>query len=394
MTNNYNEIIDRSNTGAIKLEARKSVFGIEDVMPMWVADMEFRSPQCVIDALDKRLQHGIFGYTFRMEGFYSAILRWLEKRHQWCIDRNWILFSPGVVPALNFSVKAFTAPGDKIIVQPPVYYPFYSAIKDHDREVVLNPLKLKEGKYHMDFAGLEKKIDEKVKMILLCSPHNPGGMVWSEKTLRKLCDVCIENDIIIISDEIHADLVFNGNKHIPTASLSDEIADRVVTLMSPSKTFNLAGFSTAYAIIKNDTLRNKFDAVLRKHHIHHGNIFGNVALEAAYNDGEQWLEALLQYLTHNITIVENFLNKHIPQIKMIRPEATYLIWLDCRALDTGKMKLNDFFVHKAKLGLSEGRIFGREGTGFMRMNIGCPEKMIISALKRIKAAVDEKEGAS
>ena len=390
MTYNFNKGIDRSNTGAIKYEARETVFGTPDVMPMWVADMEFRSPDCIIKAMEQRLHHGIFGYTFRMDGFFSSIIYWLKKRHDWAVKKDWILFSPGVVPSINIAVQAFTAPGDKIIVQPPVYYPFFSAVKDNGREICYNPLQLVNGEYRMDIEGLEKQIDKKVKMILLCAPQNPGGRVWTKDELQKLCAVCLKHDILIVSDEIHADLVFKGHQHTVTASLSNDIANNTITLMSPSKTFNLAGLSTAYAVIKNDTLRRQFNAVLSRLHVHHGNVFGNTALEAAYNEGENWLDELLVYLEQNISLVERFLEEHIPQIKMMRHEATYLLWLNCKDLDTGTMTLKDFFIHKAKLGLSEGSIFGQEGKGFMRMNIGCPREMVQTALNRLKKAIETK----
>ncbi len=390
MTYNFNKGIDRSNTGAIKYEARETVFGTPDVMPMWVADMEFRSPDCIIKAMEQRLHHGIFGYTFRIDGFFSSIIYWLKKRHDWAVKKDWILFSPGVVPSINIAVQAFTAPGDKIIVQPPVYYPFFSAVKDNGREICYNPLQLVNGEYRMDIKGLEKQIDKKVKMILLCSPQNPGGRVWTKDELQKLCAVCLKHDILIVSDEIHADLVFKGHQHTVTASLSNDIANNTITLMSPSKTFNLAGLSTAYAVIKNDTLRGQFNTVLSRLHVHHGNVFGNTALEAAYNEGENWLDELLVYLEQNISLVERFLEEHIPQIKMMRHEATYLLWLNCKDLDTGTMTLKDFFIHKAKLGLSEGSIFGQEGKGFMRMNIGCPRDMVQTALNRLKKAIETK----
>lgn len=242
----------------------------------------------------------------------------------------------------------------------------------------------------MDIEGLEKQIDKKVKMILLCSPQNPGGRVWTKDELQKLCAVCLKHDILIVSDEIHADLVFKGHQHTVTASLSNDIANNTITLMSPSKTFNLAGLSTAYAVIKNDTLRGQFNTVLSRLHVHHGNVFGNTALEAAYNEGENWLDELLVYLEQNISLVERFLEEHIPQIKMMRHEATYLLWLNCKDLDTGTMTLKDFFIHKAKLGLSEGSIFGQEGKGFMRMNIGCPRDMVQTALNRLKKAIETK----
>lgn len=390
MEYNFNKLIDRSHTGAIKYEAREHVFGTEDVMPMWVADMEFKSPECIIKTMEQRLHHGIFGYTFRMDGFFSSIINWLKKRHHWMVEKDWILFSPGVVPAINIAVEAFTAPGDKIIVQPPVYYPFFSAVKNRVREILYNPLQLVNGKYKMDMDGLESKIDKKVKMILLCSPHNPGGRVWTKDELQQLCAVCLKHDILIVSDEIHADLILKRHQHTVTASLSNDIADKTITLMSPSKTFNLAGLSTAYAVIKNDTLRRQFNAVLSGLHVHHGNIFGNTALEAAYSNGEKWLEELLVYLEQNVSLVELFLKKHIPQIKMMQPEATYLLWLDCRNLDTGTMQLKDFFIQKAKLGLSEGSIFGEEGNGFMRMNIGCPKERVQTALNRLKNAIGKK----
>jgi cystathionine beta-lyase len=387
MRYNFDEQINREKTACIKYDLRDEVFGKSDVIPMWVADMDFKTPTFVIDAIRKRLDHEILGYTFRTDSFYESIANWLRKRHGWDAKKEWISFSPGIVPALNLAVMAFTEPGDKIIVQKPVYFPFFPAIESHNRVLVNNPLRYENGRYDMDFEDLEQKIDSRVKMIMLCSPHNPTGNVWKHKDLEKLADICIKHRIIILSDEIHSDLVYKGSRHIPVATINPEVSDITLTCIAPSKTFNLAGLSTSAVIASNGNLKERYDKILENIHVGGGNIFGFTALEAAYNKGEKWLDALMEYLEENLSYLVTYFAENIPLIRPVIPEATYMVWLDCHELGLDDKELREFMIHEAGLGLSDGLIFGTEGSGFQRMNIGCPRTLLVNALHRLKNAV-------
>ncbi len=389
MENDFNEIIQRENTSCYQYDLREKYFGTEDVIPMWVADMDFRTPAVICEAIKKRLEHGIFGYTYRSDSFYNSVIRWLKFMHGWEIKKEWIDFSPGVVPALNMAVLAYTSPGDKVIVQQPVYFPFFSAITNHNRILVNNPLQLKNGRYYMDYNDLRSKIDDRVKMIFLCSPHNPTGNVWTREELAELAEICIRNNILIISDEIHSDLFFREHKHIPTASLNEETAKNTVTFIAPSKTFNIAGLSTSVVISSNDRLLKMYSSILEHIHVGGGNIFGNVALEAAYNQGHEWIGQLMDYIRSNLDYLTKYLADNIPVIRPVKPEATYLVWLDCRGLEMEPAQLKKFFIEKAKLGLSDGPVFGEEGAGFQRMNIACPREKLKTALKRLEKAINE-----
>lgn len=384
----FDEIVDRKGTDSIKYDAAKEFLGTGDVIPMWVADMDFRTPPFIVNAIKARIEHEIYAYTLRNKQYFGSIAGWLKRRHQWDVAEEAIVFSPGVVPALNMAVLSFTQPGDRIITQPPVYFPFFSAVKDHGRELVYNPLLSDKGRLCMDFGNLEKAVLTGARMIIISSPHNPGGSVWTEDELKRLANICLRKDVLIVSDEIHCDLVYKPCKHIPLASLSGEIADRCITFIAPSKTFNLSGLSTASVIITNEDLRKKFIATLNHLHINGGNIFGNVASQAAYTYGDEWVDELMTYLSENLDILEDFLDKHIPQVKMLRPEATFLVWLDCRDLGMDDETLNRFFLEKARLGLNRGDMFGTGGSGFMRMNIGCTKATLIRALHCLKEAVD------
>ncbi len=387
MKYNFDEIIDRTNSNSVKYDLRKTIFKTDDVIPMWVADMDIKTPDFIINAIKERLDHEILGYTFRGEEFNNSVVSWMKKRHNWEIKNNWISFSPGVVPAINMSVLAFTDPGDKIIVQPPVYFPFFSAIKDNKRIMLENQLKYEKGTYTFDFENLESLIDDKVKMIILSSPHNPVGRVWTKTELEKLAKICIETNILILSDEIHSDLVFDGYKHIPLASLSNIISDITITCVAPSKTFNIAGLSSSAVIISNEKLLDKYNKMLDTLHLNMGNIFGLIALKAAYNDGEEWLDQLMQYLAGNVSFVKSFLENNMPDIKLVNPESTYLLWLDFSKLGLSNKELNKILINKAKVGLSDGRVFGKGGEGFQRMNIACPKSIVEKAMLRIKNAL-------
>ncbi|MCF8371742.1 MAG: PatB family C-S lyase [Bacteroidales bacterium] len=387
MTYNFDQLIPRENTNAFKYDALSEIFGNKDAIPMWVADMDFHTPDFIVEALKKRLDHEIFGYTKRPDSFNNSLVQWVKKRHGWEIQPDWVSFSPGVVPACSMSVLAFTDPGDKVIVQPPVYFPFFSVVRENGRELVHNQLILKEGRYFMDFDDLEKKASEGAKMIIISHPHNPGGMVWGKEELMELGTIAEKYDMLILSDEIHSDLIFSPYRHIPMASLSAEIADRTITTMAPSKTFNLAGFSTSAMIISNEKLRKKYEKVLSTIHVGMGNIFGNIAFETAYTMGEEWLGQLLVYLQRNIQFTTDFICNQIPGIKVIKPEATYMVWLDCRKLGMDAKELNRFLVHDAGLALSDGAMFGPGGEGFTRMNVACPMEVLEKALRNLKSAI-------
>ncbi|MBN2480682.1 MAG: PatB family C-S lyase [Bacteroidales bacterium] len=386
MDYNFDEIIDRKNTSSVKYDMRNEIFKNRDVIPMWLADMDFRTPDFIMDALRRRLDHEILGYSYIPDTCNEAVAGWLLRRHGWKIQPSWIGFSPGVVPALNLLVLAFTNPGDKIIVQPPVYFPFFSSIRNHGRIQVNNPLIYEDHSYSMDLSGLKSKIDDRTKMLFLCSPHNPTGNVWPRDVLEKLADICLKNNIIIVSDEIHADLVYEPFKHIPTASISDEIANNTITCMSPSKTFNLAGLSVSYLVIPNPGLRRRYLEILDHIHVGAGNIFGFVAMEAAYKSGDLWVNRLLHYLKGNIMLINDFIHKHIPEIHVIHTQATYLVWLDCHGLGLDHKGLNEFMIRKAGLGLSDGLLFGEEGRGFQRINTGCSRYILNEAMLKLERA--------
>ena len=388
MVYDFDTVIDRLPTSSLKWSYRKQRTGVEDVLPLWVADMDFASPPEVVKAIKKRAAHPIYGYTEKTDGYYDGLINWMMKRHGWSgIQRDWICFSPGVVPGLNFSVQAYSQPGDKIVIQPPTFGPFKRAVLNNGRQLVENPLKLVEGRYVMDYDDLEKKIDGRTKMIILCSPHNPVGRVWTKSELEQLVEVCWRRDILIVSDEIHSDLILGKIKHTCTASISDEAMQRTVTLIAPNKTFNLAGLATASAIIPNKKLRDMFQNVTQNHGIDVTNIFGIVAQEAAYTKGEAWLEELLVYLRGNLAYFEEFIRERIPGLKVYPLEGTYLAWVDCTSLGMDDSALKEFMLRKVKLWLDEGTMFGSGGSMFMRVNIGCPRSILMQALERLEKAV-------
>lgn len=390
MSYNFDEFNDRRNTACYKYDLRKKFYNDPDVLPLWVADTDFRTPDFVIKAIQNRLKHEILGYSFQPESEYQSVIDWVYRHHQWKIKKEWIGFTPGVVPTLSFAVLTFTHPGDKIIIQTPVYFPFYSAVTDHGRQLVLNPLILENGRYRMDFDNLKSQIDSGVKMLILCSPHNPTGNVWKKEELLELAKICMEHNILIISDEIHADIVYEGNKHIPTAMLSNEIADKTITLMAPSKTFNFAGLSTSYFIASNKKLFEKLSQTVSKMHLGEGNIFGNIALEAAYREGDNWLSQLILYLQQNIAFAKDFINSNIPFIEVIEPEATFLLWVDFRKTGLDDKTVRTLLLKDAHVALSNGILFGKDGEGFQRINIGCPRSVLEKGLQQIAISLTKK----
>lgn len=387
---NFDEIINRSNTDSVKFDELNINFGKEDLMPFWVADMDFKLPEFAIEELVKRAEHGIFGYTRRDEDYYKSIINWLKTRHNFNVEEGEIEYGPGVVFLLNMMIRLFTNKGDKIIIQPPVYYPFYNVVKGNEREIVENRLVEVNGRYEMDYKDLEEKAkDPDVKMLILCSPHNPVGRVWEREELEKLGRICIDNDVLIVSDEIHFDLVFKPNKHIPFGSISDEFKAKSITCTAPTKTFNIAGLHNAYCIIHDKKMMDKYVKELKLLDLNRNNAFSNVIAPVLYNNGEDWLEGLLDYLQGNIDYICNFVEENLSGIKTKKPEGTYLMFLDCRELGLSVEQLDDLFID-AGLALDSGHWFGENGHGFMRLNIACPRSKLEIAMEKLKDTLNKK----
>lgn len=389
MNYNFDEIIDRSNNRSAKYDERKKKFGVQDVIPLWIADMDFKTAQPVIDALKDRAEEGIWGYTSRPDSYYEAVCGWQKSRNGWDIDKSMISFNLGVVPALSSMVYVFTKPGDKVLIQTPVYSEFFDVTESWGREVLESPLiEQEDGGWAIDFEDFESKAKE-AKMFFLCSPHNPLGIVWTKEELARMCEICIANDVLIVSDEIHSDLIFHRKKHIPTATLSPEIAAHVITCISGTKTFNLAGLQASATIFPNQELKAVYDKFWFNLDIHRNNAFSTIAMEVAFNEGEEWLEQLLTYIDGNFEFIKEYCSANIPQIKPNVPDATYLVWLDCRGMGMSNEELRNFMIHKAGLGLNEGWSFGPKLSGFMRLNAACPRPVLVKAMEQLKAAVDE-----
>ena len=387
MKYDFDQVIDRSGNRASKYDERVMKFGTDKVIPLWVADMDFKTAQPIIDACVKKAEEGIWGYTSRPASYFEAVKGWEKRRNNWDVDTSLMSWSLGVVPALSVLVKIFSHTGDKVMIQTPVYSEFYDVTEAWEREVVENKLVEENGTWHIDFEDFEKKAKE-VKIFLLCSPHNPLGIVWSREDLQRMADICIANDVLLVSDEIHSDLIFHGRKHIPTATLSPEIAGKVISCVSATKTFNLAGLQASTTIFPNMEMKKKFDRFWMNMDIHRNNAFSSVAMEAAYNEGEEWLEQLLEYISGNFDYIKEYCDKYIPKIKPSVPDATYLVWLDCRELGMDNEQLRSFMIEKAGLGLNEGYTFGRSLSGYMRINAACPRSVLEQAMKQLKEAVD------
>lgn len=364
----------------------------KDVIGMWIAETDFKSPQPVIDALVRRAQHGNYGYPADSTDFAPAIKNWQKKRFGWEIDESWVEFTPLVVPALVYAICAFTQPGDKVLIQSPVYHPFHHIIAQNGRIKVENELILKNGHYEIDFADLEEKLaDPRTKLMMLCNPHNPVCRVFTREELLKIGELCVKHKVIVISDEIHGDLVYSGKKHIPFATLSEEIKNNCLVCVNPSKTFNTAGTCTAAVITPNPKLREDFRISVINHKGTDRSVFGPLALEVAYNECDYYADQLVEYLEGNVNLMLKFFKERIPKIKMIKPEATYLMWLDCRELGMKQDELVNFMLEKAKIAMNNGETFGALGRGFMRMNIGCRRVVLEEALTRIEKAVNSLE---
>ena len=398
---NFDREIDRRYSDSTKWEyfqegatpdkrlRTEAAFGDERVLPMWVADMDFPAPQPVVEALARRAAHPIYGYSMPGEGYLAAVSGWMQRRHGWTVAPDWIVPTPGIVPALYMLVRTFAAPGEKVLIQTPVYHPFYSAIRDNDVVIVRNPLINEGGHYRMDFADLERKLaDPAVRLAILCSPHNPVGRVWTAEELQRFGALCIVHDVMIVSDEIHADLIMPGHRFVPFAGLSEAFARHSIVCTAPSKTFNLAGLKTANLIIPNPNLRQRFAQTQIRSGLAGINAFGLAATQAAYTHGDEWLEQMLDYLDGNHRTLEAFLAEHLPQIAAATLEGTYLAWLDCRRLGLDDGGLKRLLLEQARIYPESGARFGVEGQGFIRLNIACPRSILVEALERIKAAVD------
>lgn len=385
MKYNFDEIIDRRECNSIKWSDLDEENG--EILPMWIADMDFRAADEILEALRGPTEHGVIGYKVIPDSFYESIINWTHERHGWKIEKEWLVFTPGVVPGLSNCVNIFTDEGDGVLVQSPVYPPFYRVMERNNRRAIENPLVHNGDKYVMDLKDMEKKIDEKTKMILLCNPHNPVGRVWNREELQAFGDLCLKNDILMISDEIHCDLTLKGHKHIPLASVSEEIAMNSVTFMAPSKTFNVAGLFSSVAIIPNEAIRNKYIEAMEAMELTNINTFGAIGFEAAYTHGKEWLGQALDYIEDNVEFAVDYIRKNIPEIKSYKPEGTYLLWLDFNSLDKSPEEIDEILIARGRVKLNDGSPYGTGGDGFFRLNVGCPRKVLVEALERIKRAV-------
>ncbi len=388
---NFDEKIDRHGTNSVKWEGMTKMFGREGLFPMWVADMDFKVPQEVINAIKARADHGIFGYTFRSENFYNSIIGWMKRRHNLDIKREWIVDGAGVVSAITIAVLAYTNPGDEIIVQPPVYYPFFRVVKNNGRIIVNNPLRFENGRYLMDFEDLKRKISRRTKMMILCNPHNPVGRVWTHDELETLLKICNDNDLILASDEIHSDFIYAPNIH--TSILSLDSNRNTLTFLAPNKTFNLAGIPSSVVVIPEKRLRDEFQTMVENLDIETSNIFSMVATQAAYTYGDKWFDALLEYLTENLNFLESFIEEHIPKVNLIKPEGTYLAWLDFRKIGLSDEDISRLIIDKANLALDDGNLFGIGGSGFQRMNIAMPRELLLAGLKKLNDIFGDEKNA-
>ena len=386
MNYNFDEVVCRKHTDALKLEALAPRWGRTDLLPMWVADMDFKTPPFIVEVMKKRMECEIFGYTAKPESWYKAIISWQARRHQWTITKEMISFVPGVVPALAMAVQAFTERGEKVMIQQPVYNPFAQVIRNNHRELVNCPLELKDGQYHINFEVFEEKI-KGCKLFLFCHPHNPGGRVWTREELQTVAAICAQNNVIVVADEIHADLTLPPYQHIPFATVSEEAAQNSVVFASPSKAFNMAGLATSYAVIANPTLRRRFESYVEGNELAAGNVFAFNTVVAAYNKGEEWLQQMLNYVQGNVDEVIHYIEKYIPQLKVIVPQASYLVFIDFSALQLSQKEIVALCTDKAHLALNDGAIYGEEGKGYMRINLACPRSVVKQALIQLKEAV-------
>lgn len=384
----FDKIVDRTGSGDLKHEVLAERYGRADLLPLWVADMDFETPEFITDALRRRLEHSLFGYTVEPNDYWPTVQKWIKDHHGWDVKREWLSYIPGIVKGIGMVINVFTKPDEKVIIQPPVYHPFRLTPEGNGREVVYNPLKENsDGSYSMDFDNLEEVADDKCMVLILSNPHNPAGIVWDKDTLARLAEFCYDHNILVISDEIHCDMALWGNTHVPFATASDKAAQCSITFGAPSKTFNIAGIVSSYSIIPNDEIRNRFYTWLAANELNEAPMFSPIATIAAFRNGEQWRKAMLHYVEQNILFMEEYCKTHLPKIKPLRPEASFLVWLDCRALGLNHEQLIDLFVNKAHLALNDGEMFGKGGAGFMRVNVGTPRAILTKALEQLTEAV-------
>ena len=379
---NFDEIIDRRGTDALKIDAVPTIWGRDDLLPLWVADMDFATPPFIIDELRRRLDHEILGYTVRTPRWYSSIVAWQQSRYGWDIKPEWLNFVPGIVPGIAFVISCFTEPGDTILIQPPVYHPYIHVPQNLGRKLRENTLDLVDGQYQMDFERFERDV-RGCKLFLLCHPHNPGGRVWTESELLRIAEICHREGVIVVSDEIHADLTLPPYHHVPFAKVSAQAAECSITLMSPSKAFNMAGLTSSYSIISDEALRARFHRHLENSELNLGHAFAFNSVAAAYSHGTEWLDQMLAYVQGNIDYIEQFLRDELPQVSMLRPQASYLVFLDFRKLGLTHEALNELIIDKAHLALNDGAMFGQGGEGFMRLNAASPRSIIAEAMRRL-----------
>jgi cystathionine beta-lyase len=387
MKYDFDRIIERKGTGALKYDALKERYGRDDLLPLWVADLDFETPDFITDAIRKRLDHSLFGYTITPAELWDTIAKWIYEHHEWKVRTEWLTFIPGVMKGVGAVINTFVKEDEKVIILPPVYHPFRLTPLGNEREVVYSPLKRVGDSYEIDFDNLARVADDKCCLLILSNPHNPAGITWSRETLTRLADFCHERNIIVISDEIHSDLALFGNRHIPFATVSDKAAEISITFGAPSKTFNTAGIVNSYAIVPNDTLRRRFFKWLDANELSEPHLFAPIAIIAAFTKGEEWRRQLISYIEGNILFLEDYLSRNIPQIKPIRPQATFLVWLDCSGLGLDHERLVDLFINKAHLALNDGEMFGLGGEGFMRLNVGTPRALLCKALDQLTEAV-------
>ena len=385
MKYNFDEIIDRSGTDAVKWDGMKDVWGRTDLIPLWVADMDFATAPFIMDAVRKRCENPILGYTCKPDSYYQAIVSWVKSRYGFLIEKEMINYVPGIVPGIGMAMNAFTKKGDKVMIQPPVYHPFAWLTERNERILVTCPLRWEDGMYRMDMTLFRERI-KGCKLFILCNPHNPGGIVWKVEELHEVARICHEEGVLVFSDEIHADLTLPPYQHRPFATICEEARMNSVTFMSPSKAFNMPGLSASHAIIPNPELRARFRTFMDACELDLGHAFAFLAVEAAYSHGTEWLEQCLAYIQGNVDYMDEYLKANAPKIKVIRPQASYLVWLDCRDMNLSCEALNDFFVNKAHLALNDGAMFGKEGEGFMRFNAGTPRSVIEQAMKQLVEA--------
>ena len=388
----FDKTVDRRGTGALKYDVLDERYGRSDLLPMWVADMDFETPDFIVEALRRRLDHPVFGYTTEPAEYWPTVARWVRDRHGWDVKTEWMTYIPGIVRGIGLVLNLFTGKDEKVIIQPPVYHPFRLVPEGNGRELVFNPLiENPDGSYSMDFDNLEQAADDKCRVLILSNPHNPAGIVWDRETLVRLADFCHRRGIIVISDEIHCDMALRGHKHIPFASVSKAAAECSITFQAPSKTFNIAGLVSSYAIVPDDALRSRLFGWLRANELNEPSLFAPIATVAAFSKGEEWRRQMLEYVEGNIDFTIAYCAEHMPAIRPLRPQASFLVWLDCRGLGLSHDELVSLFVDKARLALNDGEMFGRGGEGFMRLNVGTPRSVLQCALERIKLAISNEQ---